>query len=109
MTIKSTKIAAILTAGLSLAAPLALSASPADAASMYGRSMQNGYGDSHYTLPVSYHDNGGNFGFNDRDHRPAPRSEMRMRMPHRGYHWHAGNWNWQRGHWMWAGGYWNVR
>lgn len=107
MTIKKTKIAAILTAALSLAAPLALSAIPADASSMYGRGTQNGYGDSHYTMPVSYHDNRGSF--NDRYHRPSPRYEMRMPMPHHGYRWHSGNWNWQRGHWVWVGGFWNVR
>jgi hypothetical protein len=107
MTIKSTKIAAILTAALSLAAPLALGATSADAQSMYGRGTQNGNGDSHYTTPVSYRDNGGNF--NDRNRAPAPRMEMRPAMPHFGYRWHQGNWNFQRGHWVWVSGFWNAR
>ena len=107
MTIKSTKIAAILTAALSLAAPLALSATPADAQSMYGRGTQNGFHANVIATPISYRDNGGNF--SDRNHRPAPRAETRMPMPHHGYRWHAGNWNFQRGHWMWTGGFWNAR
>ena len=119
MTIKSTKLAVIVTAALSLAVPLALSATPADAASMYGSRVQYGYQDNRGAMPISnhiddrniqisFHDNYGG-GFNDRNHRPAPRGEMRMPMPHRGYHWHAGNWNFQRGHWVWVGGFWNVR
>jgi len=107
MTIKSMKIAAILTAALSLAAPLALGATPADAQSMYGRGMQNGYHANVIAAPVSFRDTGGSF--NDRNHRPAPRDEMRMPMPHHGYRWHAGNWNWQRSHWVWAGGFYSAR
>jgi len=119
MTNKSTKLAVILTAAISLAAPLALSATPADAASFHGGGMQNGYQDNRGATPASYRDNRGPVpvsyqdnnggGFNDRNHRPAPRNEVRMPMPHRGYQWHAGNWNFQHGHWMWVGGYWNGR
>jgi hypothetical protein len=109
MTIKSTKLALILTAALSVGAPLALSTTPADAAPGHGGGMQTGYHDNGGAMPVSYRDNRGDNGFSDRDHRPPQRDEMRMRMPHRGFHWHAGNWNWQRGHWVWVGGFWNAR
>jgi hypothetical protein len=114
MTINTTKLAAILTVALSLAAPLTLGATAADARTMYGNGMQGGYRANVIATPVAYHDNGGNFGggnygFSDRNHRPAPRAEMRMPMPHQGYRWHAGNWNWQRGHWAWAGGFYSAR
>ena len=106
MTNKSTKLAATLAAALALGA---LGATSADAAVRHAGYAQPAAPMQGYTMVVNYHDSGNKFGFNDRNHRPAPRMEIRMRMPHRGYHWHAGNWNWQRGHWVWVSGFWNFR
>jgi hypothetical protein len=101
MSIKSIKLATILSAAL------ALGTASADAAARHGEYTAPTPSHS-YTMPADFHDSDA-FGFRDRYHRPAPRIEIRMRMPHRGYHWHAGNWNWQRGHWVWASGFWNFR
>jgi hypothetical protein len=94
MTIKSTKLAIMLATALSLAAPLALGTTPADAAPAHGGAMM-----------MADRDHGD--AFNDR--RPAPRMEMRTHMAHRGYHWHQNHWNWEHGHRVWDGGFRNVR
>jgi hypothetical protein len=94
MTIKS-KLAGALFAALTVAAPLALSASPADAAPMRPTiAMRND------------HDNGGGRmdAFHDRNHRPPMRAEHRPSMPHGHYRWRAGAWNWHGNQWTWAPG-----
>jgi hypothetical protein len=95
MTIKKTKLASILAAALSLAAPLAISAAPADAAPMHGG------------MTMTMHDTMGRGDFSrDRDHRPPLRIEYRAPAPRGHFHWHAGGWAWGRGHWEWVpGGY----
>ena len=99
MTIKSTKLAALVAAALSLAAPLAVS--PADAAPFHNTAMVMKDHDGERT----------NFVRVDMDarHAPAPRHEMRPPMPHRGFHWHLGQYRFARGHWVWVPGFWNIR
>jgi hypothetical protein len=102
MTIK-TKLAGALFAALTIAAPLALSATPADAAPM--KSIQ-----------VARNDHDNNFGrdnnrghmdaFHDRNHRPPMRAENRPRQPHGHYRWRAGAWNWSHNQWAWQPGIW---
>jgi hypothetical protein len=100
MTIKKTKLAGILAAALSLAAPLAIGATPADAAPMHGG----------MTMTVAMHDTMGHGDFSrdrdyrDRDHRPPLRIEYRAPAPRGHFHWHAGGWSWGRGHWVWNPG-----
>lgn len=97
-----TKITGALFAALTVAAPLALSASPADAAPMrpimiarddhdnFGRDSNRGHMDA----------------FHDRNHRPPMRVEYRPHRPHGHYRWHDGRWNWRGGAWVWAPGIW---
>ena len=87
MTIRTRLFAAAF--ALSLAVPLALSASPA-AAAPQGGGMMSGHNDT----------------FHDRNHRPPIRAERRPPMPHGHYHWRAGTWNWRNGAWMWTPGVW---
>ena len=98
MTIK-TKITGALFAALTIAAPLALYASPADAAP--AKMVQMARYD---------HDNFGRDPrmdmYHDRDHRPPLRVEYRPHQPHGHYRWHAGMWNWHGGAWVWAPGVW---
>ena len=103
MNIKS-KLTGALFAALTIAAPLALSATSADAAPMkpimIARNDHNG------------HDN--NFGrdnnrghmdaFHDRNHRPPMKVEYRPRQPHGHYRWRNGGWNWRGNQWVWAPG-----
>jgi hypothetical protein len=96
MTIKKTKLAGMLAAALSVAAPLAIAASPADAAPMRGEMMM-----APEHRPAAQVDN-----YRDRDHRPQLRIEYRPIAPRGHFHWHAGAWSWGRGHWVWVpGGY----
>jgi hypothetical protein len=103
MTIKSTKLAALLVGALSLTAPLI--ASPADAAAFHngGTTMSDAHGGGarNNIMPANF--------MADPRHRPAPRHEMRPPTPHRGFHWHQGRWNFARGHWVWVQGFWNIR
>jgi Spy/CpxP family protein refolding chaperone len=93
MTIKKTKLAAMFAAALSLAAPLALGATPADAAPHHmGGGMMGGTGHKD-----SMH---------DRNHHPPMRAEHRPRQPHGHYRWRAGAWNWSHNQWSWAPGIW---
>ncbi len=87
MTIKTTKLAGALFAALTVAAPLALSATPAEAAPHRGGGF--------HVDPMR-----------DRGHRPATRFERRPHQPHGHYRWRAGAWNWSRDHWVWAPGIW---
>jgi hypothetical protein len=41
-----------------------------------------------------------------RPRMPAPRHEVRPRMPGAGYRWRDGHWNWSGREWVWAGGAW---
>jgi len=87
MTIRTRFFAAAF--ALSLAAPVALSVSPA-AAAPHGGGMMSGHNDI-------YH---------DRSHRPPMQTEHRPPMPHGHYRWRAGAWNWNNGAWVWGPGIW---
>jgi len=96
MTIKKTKLAAMLAAALGVAAPLAMTASPADAAPLHGGMM----------MPVAEH-HGPTVRvdiYRDRDHRPPLHVEYRPHAPHGHFRWHPGAWSWSRGHWVWVPG-----
>lgn len=100
MNIKS-KVTAALFAALTVAAPLALSVSPADAApagtiQMARHDHDNSRRDNHGRTDM-YH---------DRNHRPPMKPEYRPHKPHGHYHWRAGRWNWRSGMWVWAPGLW---
>ena len=101
MTNKSTRLAALLAGALSFAAPLALGSATADAAPVHGGGgmMQGGF----------HNDMGHVDTMHDQRHQPPGRHEARPRMPHRGYHWHEGQWKWQRNQWQWIAGFWNIR
>ena len=90
MTIKSIKLAGALFAALTVSAPLALSATPAEAAPHGGGMMG-------IHQPDSMH---------DRNHRPPQRVENRPHQPRGHANWRAGKWNWSRDHWEWAPGIW---
>ncbi len=92
MTIKTTKLALALIGALSMAAPLALSVSPADAAPHGGGMMGGGMG--HMDA------------MHDRNHRPPMRDEHRPRQPHGHYRWRAGAWSWNHDQWVWGPGVW---
>ena len=98
MTIKSMKLAGALFAALTVAAPLALSATPAEAAPHYNGQMGGGTtGGFHNNRPDSMH---------DRNHQPPQRVEYRSHQPRGHSHWRAGQWNWSRDHWVWTQGIW---
>jgi hypothetical protein len=86
MTIKA-KLAGAMFAVLTIAAPLALTTTPAAAAPHGGG----------YHHPDAMH---------DRDHRPPMRVEHRSRQPHGHYKWREGRWNWSHDHWIWMPGIW---
>jgi Ni/Co efflux regulator RcnB len=90
MTIKSTRLALALLGALAFAAPLALSATPADAAPHSGGMMGGSHQDA----------------FHDRNHRPPAQHENRPRQPHGHYRWRAGAWNWNQNQWAWQPGLW---
>lgn len=92
MTIKSMKLAGALFAALTVAAPLALSATPAEAAPHGGGMMGSGF---HQVDQM-----------HDRNHRPPLRVEYRSHQPRGHSHWRAGQWNWSRDHWVWTQGIW---
>jgi len=92
MKIKTTRLALALVGALSLAAPLALSATPAEAAPHGGGMMGGGMG--HMDA------------FHDRNHRPPARAEHRPRQPHGHYRWRTGAWNWDHNQWTWQPGIW---
>lgn len=88
MTIKS-KLAGVLFAALTIAAPIALSTA-ADAAPRGA------------TMTVAYHVDP----MRDRHHRPPLRVEHRPMQPRGHFHWRAGTWSWHRDHWIWMPGAW---
>lgn len=94
MTFKTTKLAGALFAALTVAAPLALSATPAAAAPHHDDAMGGGMMGGHADV------------MHDRGHRPPQRFEHRPRQPHGHYRWRAGAWNWNHNQWMWAPGLW---
>lgn len=85
MTIKA-KLFGAMFAAATIAAPLALTATPAAAAPHHD-----------YHHPDAMHDHG---------HRPPPRVEHHSRMPHGHYRWRAGEWHWSHDHWIWMPGLW---
>jgi hypothetical protein len=93
MTIKTTKLAGLVVAALTLAAPLAI-ASPADAAPMRGEMMMT----EHHSPTMQFD------AYRDRDHRPPLRIEYRPHTPRGHYRWHSGAWSWSHGHWAWVPG-----
>jgi hypothetical protein len=92
MTYKTTKLALALIGALTVAAPMALSTTPAEAAP-HGGAMMGGM-------------NSHNDAFHDRNRRPPLRAENRPRQPHGNYHWRAGAWTWNHNQWQWAPGLW---
>ena len=86
MTIKS-KPAGALFAALTIAAPLALGATPASAA-------PRGVEMAAYHVDV----------MRDHGRRPPLRVEHRGPAPHGHFRWHAGAWSWRHDHWQWAPG-----
>ncbi len=85
-----TKTGAAFVLALGMAAPLALTTSPASA-----EPHDNMMGGMHMD---AMHDHG---------HRPPARNEHRPPQPHGGhYRWRAGNWAWQGDHWGWSPGIW---
>jgi hypothetical protein len=105
MTIKA-KLTGALFAALTVAAPLALSASPAAAAPMNMIQIARNDHDDSGRGDNFGHDNGRGHmdAFHDRNHRPPMRIEYRPHQPHGHYRWHAGQWNWHSGAWVWAPG-----
>jgi hypothetical protein len=93
---KTTKLALALIGALSIATPLALSVSPAEAAP-HGGGMMGGHD----------HNMGGHMdSMHDRNHRPPTRNESRPRQPHGHYRWRAGAWSWNHDQWVWGPGVW---
>jgi Ni/Co efflux regulator RcnB len=96
MTIKKTKLAAVLAAALSLAAPLAIAANPANAEPMRSEMMMTG---AH--KPMVVHSDKSR----DRDHRTPIRVEFRPQAPRGHSHWHPGAWSRSHGHKVWIPGF----
>jgi Ni/Co efflux regulator RcnB len=108
MTIK-TKFAGALFAALTIAAPLALSATSADAAPMKPIQMARNDHDNNSGRDNNSRDNNGRGhvdAFHDRNHRPPMKVEYRPRQPHGHYRWRAGAWNWSQNQWAWQPGIW---
>src|SRR5690242_1293893 len=106
MNIKS-KLTGALFAALTIAAPLALSASPADAAPMKPIQIARNDHDNHFGRDNNFSgDNGRGHmdAFHDRNHRPPMKVEHRPRQPHGHYRWRNGAWNWRGNQWVWAPG-----
>jgi hypothetical protein len=87
---KFAKTSAALLLALGMAAPVALTTSPASAAP-HGSMMGGMHMDA-------MHDHG---------HRPPVRNDRRPPQPRHGhYRWRAGSWAWHGDHWDWAPGIW---
>jgi hypothetical protein len=102
-----TKITGALFAALTVAAPLALSASPAEAAPsiMIARDNHDNFGRDDNRFGRD-NNRGHMDAYRDRNHRPPMRVEYRPHQPYGHYRWHGGAWNWSHNQWTWSPGIW---